>query len=247
MPLFEAIKADPYSNGGADISVTSLLKPVQAWVLEKRYDKHIEIDAVDRLAATYGTLMALLLERTVKDSLTFGNRFRTEVRNHTYVRGWALSGQYDLYDREERCLSDYKFVGGYKAKQAKEGDVEDWLRQLNILRWLQSKQSKPEIAEKLQIVCLIRDHTAKSEKEGLRPVEVFDIPVQPLESVGIWVEDRVRQFQEALKLPDDQLPDCTEEETWNGRRCQKWCSASKFCIQWNGGASGWKGPISPPE
>lgn len=233
LPLFEAIKADPYSNDGADVSVTGLLKPVQQWVLEKRHSKDLQVDCADRLWATYGSLMALLLERTVHNSRELRNRFVTECRVATMVNGWKLSGAFDLYDHETKTLSDYKFVGSYAAKKALQGEKDEWVKQLNILRWLCAESRSYPFPDHLQIVLLLRDHTAKSEAEGLKPVEVIDIPVMPLESVGLWVEGRVREFQQALELADIDLPDCTVEETWNGRRCQRWCDVGQAgkCLQ----------------
>ncbi len=234
LPLFEALKADPYSNDGADISCTGLLNPVQQWVLEKRHGKDLEVNAEDRLFATYGSLMALLLERTVKASGELGKRFMTECRKSTMVNGWKVSGAFDLYDLETRTLSDYKFVGSYAAKKAMAGEKDEYVKQLNILRWLCFRADNSAIfPDHLQIVLLLRDHTAKSKAEGLKPVEVIDIPVMPLESVGLWVESRVKEFQEALKLEDWQLPDCSYEERWNGRRCEGYCDVGKNgkCVQ----------------
>lgn len=236
LPLYEAIAADPYSNDGADISVTGLLKPTQQWVLEKRHRKDLQVEASSRLWATYGQLMSLLLERTVKSSEALRTRFWTECRVHTMVNNWHVSGAFDLYDWDTKTLSDYKFVGSYAAKKALAGEKQEYVQQLNILRWLCVNSSAiPFQPEHLQIVLLLRDHTAKSEAEGLKPVEVIDIPVQPLEEVGAWVEGRVKEFQDALKLEDWQLPDCTSLERWGGRRCEKYCDVGKAgkCIQLN--------------
>ncbi len=236
LPLFEALCADPYNNRGADISCTGLLKPVQQWVLEKRHHKDLQIDASSRLWATYGQLMTLLLERTVKSSPELRKRFWTECRVHTMVNDWRVSGAFDLYDWDTKTLSDYKFVGSYAAKKALQGEKTEWQTQLNVLRWLCVNSSTiPFKPEHLQIVLLLRDHTAKNEeREGLKPVEVIDIPVQPLEEVGAWVEGRVKEFQQALALADIDLPDCTVEETWNGRRCAKYCDVSQVCLQTKG-------------
>ncbi len=232
LPLFEAIKADPYSNDGADVSVTGLLKPVQQWVLEKRHRESLEVDCADRLWATYGQMMDILLERAVKASKRLQERFDIKCRLSTEVLGWKVSGEFDVLDKDTLTLSDYKFVGSYAAKKALQGDKGDWEKQLNILRWLCSKNGTIcPTPESLQIVLLLRDHTAKSEVEGLKPVEVIDIPVMPLEEVGAWVEARVREFQQALELEDWQLPDCDDQEKWFGRRCQKYCDVSQHCLQ----------------
>lgn len=241
LPLFEAVKADPYSNGGADISVTGLLKPVQVWILEKRHKARVDgaEDCSERLWATYGQLMTTLLERVVKASPELAARYQVEIRSKAMVDGWLVSGAFDLYDRLEETLSDYKFVGSYAAKRAKAGDKEDWEIQLNLLRWLFWKDTG-QLAKKLQIVLLLRDYSnSKSPKEGLRPCEVVDVPAWELEKAEGWIADRIKLIQQYMPLPDAQLLECSDEERWlrgaKSIRCEQYCGAGRagVCQQWN--------------
>lgn len=239
LPLFEAVRADPYDNGGADISVTSLLKPPQMWVLEQRHKEKVEDsqDISERLWSTYGQLMATLLERVVKVSPLLAARFQVEIRHTVEVEGWELSGAFDLWDRETKTLSDWKFVGAFAAKMAKQGDKEDWVRQTNMLRWLHWKVTG-ELAERLEIVCLLRDYSEKVEREGLLPCEVVEMPIWPLGDTEEWITKRIRLFQEELHRGDTELLACSDEDRWlrNGisKRCQRYCAAGKagVCVQW---------------
>lgn len=235
LPLLYAVQADPYDDEASDVTVTGLLKPVQMWVLEKRHKDKIIVDVSERLWATYGQLMALLLERVVKSSPELAKRFKVEERCSIQVHGWKVSGQFDLYDLETSTLSDWKFVGAFAAKMAKAGNKEEWERQVNVLRWLY-EGSKGPCADRLEIVCLLRDFSEKTEiQDGLLPCETIEMPCNGLEATEMWVKERVLQFQAALMLPDDQLPPCSQEERWyrNGvsKRCQRYCPVRTICSQ----------------
>lgn len=240
LPLFEAVKNDTYDNGGADCSVTQLLKPVQMWVLEQRHKEKVEDsqDISERLWATYGQLMATLLERVVKASPILAARFQVEIRHTVEVEGWKLSGAFDLWDRETKTLSDWKFVGAFAAKMAKQGEKTDWLTQLNMLRWLHWKVTG-ETAKRLEIVCLLRDYSEKVEREGLLPCEVVEIPIWDLTVTEAWITQRIKRFQREELLSDSELANCSDEERWlrNGisKRCQRYCAAGKagICVQFN--------------
>ena len=45
-----------------------------------------------------------------------------------------------------------------------------------------------------------------------------------------WIEERIKLHIDAL----DDLPKCSKQDTWNGRRCERYCEASEFCDQYKG-------------
>lgn len=241
VPLYEAVKADPYSNGGADISCTRLINPVQLVALEKRHPDKIVPDVSERLWATYGQLMALLLERVVKGNPELAAKYRVEERVAAEVLGWKVSGQFDLFTLEGAVLSDWKFVGAYAAKMAKQGEKVEWEAQTNILRWLYWKATGT-LAQRLEIVCLIRDYSEKIEREGLLPAETIEMPMWTIEATEQWITAKVQEHQQAANLPDHLLPPCSDTDRWlrNGRyvRCERYCPVRKICGQNN--------PSEPP-
>jgi len=46
-----------------------------------------------------------------------------------------------------------------------------------------------------------------------------------------YVTERLRIHLQAKDVPDLQLPQCTNEETWSGRRCERYCEVASFCCQ----------------
>jgi len=199
LPLVEAVKRDPYSNGQSDITVTTLLKPARAVALERTHKDEIEEDAADRLWALIGQIGHLILERS--------GGMSTELRLFSQVRGWKVSGQMDLLSGN--ILTDYKLTSVWSCK---EGLKPEWEQQMNALRWLASKN---EIAiEKAQIVAIFRDWSKLEAKRSAdyprHQVQVFDVALWTLEHAEKWIYERVETHQAARTV----LPECTPAERW---------------------------------
>lgn len=223
-PVYQAIANDPYDAGDCDISVTRLIAPPRVVALTKAHREAIVEDASDRLWATFGQLMHLLLERS-------GNpeRYMTEDRMFIKMLGWTISGQFDLYDRQTGELSDYKFVGAFAYKMAVKGDKPEWEWQLNLLRYMLFKE-RGILAKSLSITCLLRDYT-KRMKDVL-PVGIISYPVWTVNQAEEFMGARIREHQEAQK---GNLPLCTDEDRWLRSgvfiRCESYCGARDFCSQ----------------
>lgn len=233
-PVVAAITNDPYDNQGSDLTVTSLISPPQVVELKRRHASVITEDVGDRLWAVYGQLMHGLLERSVKSSEEMTKRYISEQRIFATCRGWKISGQLDLYDRATNTLYDYKFVGAYAVKMAKQEGKVEWEQQLNCLRFLLWR-AEGLIAKRVAIIGMVRDFSERVEKEGIKPVGVIDFPVWDMPDAARFIEDRVKIHQDARNMPDDRLPSCTDEERWyrNGKyaRCARYCPAVTVCTQ----------------
>jgi len=203
LPLVEAVRRDPYSSNGSDITVTTLLKPARAVALERAHKDEITEDAADRLWSLIGQIGHLILERS--------GGMSTELRLFSQVRGWKVSGQMDLLMGS--ILTDYKLTSVWSCK---DGLKPEWEQQMNALRWLASKN---EVAiEKAQIVAIYRDWSKLEVKRSAdyprHQVQVFDVPLWTLEHAQEWIEDRVQVHQAAQSALEKNLPECTPDERW---------------------------------
>lgn len=210
LPLVEAIKRDPYSSNGSDITVTTLLKPPRAVALEHQHREEITEDAADRLWALIGQIGHLILERS--------GGLSTELRLFSTVRGWRVSGQMDLLSGN--VLTDYKLTSVWSCK---DGLKPEWEQQMNALRWVASKN---EInIEKAQIVAIYRDwsklEARRSSDYPRHQAQVFDVPLWSLEQAEKWIFNRVEAHQAARTV----LPECTSEERWE--KPPKWAVMKK--------------------
>ena len=89
--IVSAIMRDPYSRGGAHISVTQLIQPPRIIQLKKRLENEIEEDASDRVWALLGQTCHKILERSDDTGAFHEERISLEVE------GWTVSGASDCY------------------------------------------------------------------------------------------------------------------------------------------------------
>tara|TARA_R110000787_G_scaffold50067_2_gene119631 strand:+ start:1344 stop:2195 length:852 start_codon:yes stop_codon:yes gene_type:complete len=262
--IVDAIRNDSYTKGGADFSITELIKPPQIRRLWNKHEEEISVDVREQIWKLLGTGVHAAIEQA--DSA--GTK---EQRFHTEHNGVTISGAIDLIG-DDGSIIDYKVTSCYSVQH---GLKEDWEKQLNMYAWL--LRQNDITATKLNIVCICRDWM-KSR------VGKYDYPESPVVvlSVPMWrdgrqddyVDQRVRVHRQESTIP------CTPEERWargayqvnpmhsgggkprsfdtlreatdyiNSKksgsyqivdgaakfvRCESWCEVSDFCPQWKGG------------
>lgn len=204
--IARAVSNDPYSNGGADISVTSLIGPARKRRLELDNAALLTTDVADRIWSLYGQIVHGILERA-----DLGNdKVVSERRLFIKRYGWNLSGQFDrLILADKTTLQDYKFTSVYAAKEVK----PEFEAQGNIYRLMLAEHGYP--VDNIQIVCVLRDWSkiqARTRGEGYpaKPVVVLDVPVWSTEKTEAYIKDRLMVHGLAQTF----LPKCTQEEMW---------------------------------
>lgn len=229
-PIYQAIIRDPYNSGGANITVTQLIRPPRPIQLMKRHESKLVEDISGRLWSMYGQLMHALLERALPNDQ---KDYILEKRLFTEVNNWRVSGQFDLYERATETIFDYKFVGAYAIKLALREGRPEWEEQLNSLAFLARRNGIP--VKHLKIIGCARDYSERVEAEGLAPIETITFKVWPDQSAEEFVTTRVKLHQDAMLLPDNKLPECTREERWannsknESKNCLRYCGARTVC------------------
>lgn len=214
-PILEALKADPYSKGEANASITGLITPPRITQYIERLGDKLKIPAHEQLYALQGSAMHSILERAAGTIST--DTYKVEGRLFAKLDGWTLSGQIDILDLEKKKIQDYKNCSYWVAIF---GDKEEWTQQLNGYRWL-AKQNGYDI-DHLEVVAMFRDWSKmdarrkKNKDYPQEPMRVFPITVWSLEKTEIWLKDRIKQHKEAAKLSLKALPLCTVDERWEG-------------------------------
>jgi hypothetical protein len=203
-----AVSNDPYSRGDADISVTGLLKPPKAAVIERAHWDEIEEDVSDRVWALLGQVTHLILERANMTAVA-------ERRLSVEMEGWKISGGMDLYNDRD-VLTDYKLTSVWKLVK---GDVADWENQLNLYAViLRANGIEPK---QMQIVAILRDWSKReAERDPAYPqAQVVNVPIR------LWAPERAERFMRErvilhrqARLTGD-LPDCTKEDRWERGEC----------------------------
>ena len=195
----------PPTSGG--FSVSTLISPPRIALLTKRHWDEIEVDVSERLWLLLGTATHYVIEKAkIPDSLV-------EEKLFTVLDGEQIRARPDLW--KDETLYDWKVTSVWTAIFNPRGKPE-WEAQLNIYAWLYSLQGF--ITKKLVVPAILRDWQKGKAKQGGDyppiPMRVFNIPLWTPEDTIIYVRERMRLHKEAMPLPDDQLPLCTDEERW---------------------------------
>lgn len=225
-PVYEAIKANPYTRGDSDISVTDLIDSPRLVALRNAHADELEADASDLVYSLLGQAMHTVLERA---GITSG-KGSTESRLYLTIDGWKLSGQFDYID-EQSVLWDWKFVSTYEYVHGIKSERE---RQLNCYAALASANG--EQVTGLQIGFIFRDwskYGAEQDSSYPRSMAVSQpIRLWPADEQQRYLHDRIKLHQSAelavssvhfdnldgFDHPD--LVECTPEERW--AKPEKW-------------------------
>lgn len=128
-----------------------------------------------------------------------------ELRMEKDFFGTTVSAQLDAW--EDGVLYDYKWT------ESKPKDI--WEEQLNI---------EVELLEAINVkttsICVV------AFRRGW--IEVVPMNLWSADKRDAFIMDRVEKH----RVADLELPKCTDEEIWGGRRCQKYCLVAPFCTQW---------------
>lgn len=213
-PLFRAIEwqQSQHSVGEADLSCTQLIdSPLITW-LWRKFGDQVQEDASERLWPLYGTLAHAVLEQFAGE----GEHVETEAIAE--IDGLRISGHIDLIVLPDGTLQDYKFTSAFTVATAKREGKPEWERQLNVYRYLVEKavagsglDQLPQI-QRLQIVAMLRDWGPRFERDGLKPVEVIEVPLWSQEQATSYLQERVALHKAAFGKGTP--PICTPLERW---------------------------------
>lgn len=209
---FVDVVTKEYEYKEKQYSVTTILKDVREILLTRRHHNEIEQDVADMIWLILGTATHSILENSQEADTEFKEEhFVEEVQN-----GYKLSGQADLYNAEEKMVTDYKTCSVWKVIY---DDWEDYKKQLLMYAWAFKKMGFE--VEKGQIVAIIKDHSkTKAKVDSSYPQypvykKVFNFSEQEFKEIEEFIKDKFTQIEKYEKTADDQLPLCTEESRWN--------------------------------
>lgn len=212
-------KADKYSRGDADISVTQLIDSPRVRMMKEHYRDALTSDVSDMIWALFGTAVHHVLETAKEEKGVV-----MEQRMMAEVNGWTLSGAVD-YQRvypvgdgtgEMACdVIDYKVTSVWSVIYGK----EDWVRQLNCYAYLIEKNKSAKV-KNLQICAICRDWNRRDAMMKpdypQQPVVLIDIPLWSEDERRGYVEGRIAMHQEAqMKYDlDQEWTLCSNDERW---------------------------------
>lgn len=227
------------------ISVTTLIKPIRQIVLPRRIPETEKTeDVLDRFAAVLGQTLHTGVEVAWKEhyatsmkKLGFPERaiaavrinpekeepdtipVYTEVRSEKEIDGFTVGGKVDLII--ERRLRDVKKTSVFKYQS--QSGVGNWRLQGSLYRWL--NQEKIHHDELLVQYLLLDWNRAASNRESNYPDHPLPhrlIQLMSVQETEQWVRDKLRLLVRYADAPDDDLPDCSEEDLWRSSPVHKY-------------------------
>jgi len=222
-PFVSFAKADPYTRGEADISVTQLIDSPRIRIMQQHHSGDLVSDVSDSIWALFGTAVHQVLESHADTDGVI-----VEERLFSEINGWTVSGavDYQKVDRGAVSVVDYKVTSAWSVIFGK----ESWEHQLNAYATLIEKEKGLKV-KSLQICAILRDWNRKDAQfkpdYPNLPVVTVDIPIWDAQKRREYLEGRVALHQEAQMGYDLQrkFPVCSKDDMW--RRNDSWAVIPK--------------------
>lgn len=210
-PFVSVVNKD-YEYKDKRYSVTSILNEPRNVLLQRRHNNEITQDVSDMIWLIFGTAVHKILEEgQAEEYQSKEQKLTMETSN-----GYTLSGQYDLYDKKENCVVDYKTASVNKVLF---NDWDDYKKQCLYYCCLLNKNGLKCQKAKLWIV--LKDHSKSKYKLSVLKNEYY--PETPLYCVEFnftqkEIENGYKEIDEWFiniekleKLSDDELPICSND------------------------------------
>ena len=208
-PLYKAILNDDYTKGSCDVTVTTLLKPVQMILLEKKHADEIEFDVLDNLCVFLGRSLHKGLEEAESEALVEQRFYKTF--NVKGIGDITLGGCVDYFDPFSETICDYKLTNVFGVR---DGLKPEWIYQLNAYAHLVRANGMP--VSNLQICAILKDWSKSQASNNpdypQQPVLVMPVPVWSDPEAEDYIQSRLQAYAYGLK--DGCCFGCTDEELW---------------------------------
>ena len=211
--IVKALQSD-YQYKPYQFSVTTILSGIKSFLLAKRHQNEIEMDASEGINMLLGTAVHNIFEGHENEDEVAEDYIKIKV-NDLY----SLSGRFDLYNLKTEEITDYKTCSIWKIKFK---DYKDWKQQLLIYGWMLRKLGLK--VKNSKITALIKDwkktelKLAKQKGEYYPETPIINVPFDFTEEdyveIEKWIVNRFNEIQNAEMLVDDDIPICSEEERW---------------------------------
>lgn len=153
------------------------------------------------------------IESCIENNSGDNDAIISEERFYFTVGDYVISGKPDWYNQETGWIEDYKVTSTYKIMK---GDYSDWTYQLNCYAHI--LRSHGFEVKGLKINAILRDwkpsEAKRNENYPKGRVAIIELPLMKPIDILLYMANRVKIHQEAKELPEDQLPECSEEDRW---------------------------------
>lgn len=260
--LVNAIMNDPYDRGESDITVTQLIGPTQIRHLINKHWDEIGEDAIDRIWSLLGQAVHTILERSgdgVKEERLYldvlgwklGGQFdrlaysEGILEDYKVTSAWSfIGGVKPEWETQLNVLAELCRINGYQIKKLKVIAIyRDWSK----FKALQSAEYPKAQLGQIDIPLWSEEKCWEYIEDRIR---LHQGPPQPCSQIETWYSgDRYAVMKKGRKSAVRVLDSTIEADEYikakdlKGhaivhrpgvyKRCQDYCSVSKFCPQFN--------------
>ena len=213
---------DTYDRGTAEFTTTELIKPERILALERKHRDEMEVDVTDLAWRLSGQAKHVIFERIAKQD---PDRYVAEQRYTMACAGTVISGQLDLYDKDDKTLYDYKESKVWK--QILGADDKEWTAQANINAFLCYHIGNFPVEHLINIV-IFKDWSMRQAQRDPRypqqPIKAWKLErwdhARTLQYIQLRVGMHQKAAADAAATKNGTLPLCTPDERW--QRPSKW-------------------------
>lgn len=223
-PIYKAMANDPYTNGGADYSVSQLFEGPKYIFGNRAIPKGFREKTSDKLALFDGSMTHDGLEhRLIND-----DEFIVEKRMFLNIiindRPIKISGAFDVYCKTDFTLYDYKTtaLGGWRMRHKK---MPAYSQQVNIYR-LMMKMNKIAEPTRLKIIFIVKgwnkiDSFSANYPPTQYPEEIVELV--PYEEVVQLLRTKINMLEHYKNMPLEEMPYCEPHQRWEDPPTYKVC------------------------
>lgn len=235
IPMLVALYGEKREVTPKKYHVTEILDPPQIVYLARNYP--YSCSPMSMVWMLFGSAIHTIMEEGHARAVELGvaDRFICEHRFEVEIDDCILSGRYDLYDKVDKTLWDFKSIKQYAVEKLLSGDFADskYGDQFNIYRTF----GCPE-AEHIKMEAIVKDWSMLAK---MQPVEDIEFPVRNSLEVMHQVALLLKIHEEAQN--EGRWRPCTEDELWIPQsprsknygipiRCRDYCKVSGICPQY---------------
>lgn len=236
--LHDSYDHDPRSNA---ISATTLMKPIRQLVLLRQNpDLEKTVDVVDLVASRMGSAIHDGCEAAWKSEQNLTEALKVmgagpdtvkrvkvnvepedlqegdipvyvEQRTEKQVGNYIITGKFDLC--LDGTVNDYKSTSTWTYIY--DSNAGDYTQQGSLYKWLNPHKITSEY---INIQYIFTDWSgSKAKQDSNYPqlrVQTKKYPINSVEQTQVWVEEKLNQLDHYINMPQEQLPECSDDELW---------------------------------
>ena len=221
------------------ISATTLLKPIKQIILSRRLNQEDQqVDISELIARSMGTGLHDSIEKAWKHNASLSLKllgYPDDVASSVVVNpdsdalgeesipvwieqravkehaGWKIGGKFDMV--LEGRLNDFKSTSVYTFMSGSHD--KDYCLQGSIYKWLNPEKITSDF---IRINFIFTDWQSQLAQRGggypQKKLAYKDIPLLGSAETEQFINKKLALIERYENLPEDQIPECTDEELW---------------------------------